>query len=482
MIQISLLDLGLLIVVACMLALGVGATVFGTLRPRVTGRPLILFGAFSCAYGTRVASGLSFMPSIPGLSPELADTLRQALTYVVLLPLILLVEQFIGRGWRGTMRATVWLQVTYTAVGVLTAGFQPWRAVFQTVKPYIVLLIGLSAFVNILLASRHVRDMPRSLLAGFLLFIATVGVYNVGLIIGQPALARVEIFGYVPLVMCLGFALAVYVLQTEARLLLIDREVRAAQRIQAAILPDALPEAPGVTISARYRPMNTMAGDFYDMVRIDDQRVGILVADALGHGLAASLIAAMVKVAFSAEVPDADEPGAVLTGMNRMLVRPLGRDREFVTAVYVVFDHRSGQLAYARAGHPPPLLLLPDGGVRPLDDGGTILGKFAGVVYEKTLVPVPTGGRLLLYTDGVTEAMNPDGEGFGLERLTAELAASASLSPDHCADALLNAVTRWRSGTKLDDDVTLVVVDLAATHVRVAPPVGRPVPAISLDA
>lgn len=458
MIQLTPIDLALLVVVALMLTLGIGAIVFGALRPRVTRRTLVLFGAFSGIYGTRIASGLSFMPAIPGLSSAVADDARQALTYVVLLPLMLLVEQFVGTGWRGSMRATVWLQATYTAVGVVTAGVAPLRDVFQVAKPYIVLTIAASALANILIASRRSRDLPTSLTVGFVIFIVTVGIYNIGLIVGRPDLARVEIFGYVPFVMCLGYAVAVYVLQTEARLLVVDREVESAQRIQAAILPEQVPSLPHLTICARYRPMNTMAGDFYDFVHLDEQRVGVLVADALGHGLAASLIAAMVKVAFSAEVPHAADPGVVLTGMNGMLVRPLGRDREFVTAVYVVADVGAATLSYARAGHPPPLMLLPDGTVRELSEGGTILGKFPGVTYTSASCPMPAGSRVLLYTDGVTEAMSPSNDGYGVERLTAHLLASAHDSAERCADTLLAAIAEWRGGT-LDDDITILIVD-----------------------
>ncbi len=458
MIQLSPIDLALLVVVALMLALGIGAVVFGALRPRVTGRTLILFGLFSGVYGTRIASSLSFMPAIPGLSETRADDARQALTYVVLLPLMLLVEQFVGRGWRGSMRATVWLQGAYTVIGVVTAGIVPLRDVFLVAKPYIVLTIGASALANILIASRRTHDLPKSLTVGFVIFIVTVGIYNVGLIVGRPELARVEIFGYVPFVMCLGYAVAVYVLQTEARLLVIDREVESAQRIQAAILPEEVPSLSRLTICARYQPMNTMAGDFYDFVHIDERRVGILIADALGHGLAASLIAAMVKVAFSAEVPHADDPGLVLTGMNGMLVRPLGRDREFVTAAYVIADVGTSTVRYARAGHPPPLILLPDGSVNELSEGGTILGKFPGVHYAGASSPLPPGSRMLLYTDGVTEAMSPAREGFGVDRLTAHLRATARQSPERCADSLLAAIADWRGG-RLDDDITVLVVE-----------------------
>ena len=148
---------------------------------------------------------------------------------------------------------------------------------------YIVLVIGASALANILYASQRQRELPRSLSFGFALFLATVGVYNIGLIVGRPDYARVEIFGYVPFVICLGYAVVVYVLQTEARLLLIDREVEAAQRIQAAILPESLPAVPGLQIAARYQPMNTMAGDFYDAVHIDERRVGILIEIGRAH-------------------------------------------------------------------------------------------------------------------------------------------------------------------------------------------------------
>ena len=271
-------------------------------------------------------------------------------------------------------------------------------------------------------------------------------------------MAGVELFGYAVLVGCLAYVVAVYALDTEARLVSIDREMRSAERIQASILPRDMPQRSGLAMCARYRPMATMAGDFYDVVRLDDQRVAVIVADVLGHGVSASLIASMVKVAFNAEASHADDPGASLEGMNATLVSVL-RESDYVTACYVLIDVATGAVRYGLAGHPPPLLLSPDGTVSPLCEGGTILGQFPAARYSSTSVNAARGSRLLLYTDGVTDAARPDGEFFGVDRLAASLFENRALSAEQYADALLESVLAWRGGGKLEDDVTIVVID-----------------------
>jgi len=470
MIQLSAADIVLLVVVIWMFTLGLGALAIGVTRPPVTRRMVVLFGLFSAVYGLRLLVTLPLVSPPTGLPRYLVSEGPLTLTSLVLLPLILLVEQFVGRGWHSTMRATVWTQIAYSTIGVLTLGVPQLRSAFLSAKPYIVLVIGASALGNIFFASRQLRDVSKVLAFGFVVFLATVGVFNVGLIVHRPALVWFEVLGYVVLAGCLAYAVALYGLQTEARLLSIDREVRSAQQIQASILPLDLPSATGVSIGARYRPMTTMAGDFYDVIRIDDQTIGVLVADVLGHGLAASLIAAMVKVAFNAEAAHADDPGAVLTGMNTTLVRLLDKVREYVTASYVVINTAAHTLTYARAGHPPALLVGPDGAIRELDDGGTILGLFPDAAYPRTSVSVPLGSRALLYTDGVTEAMNPSGEFFGLDRLKAQLVSHSGLDADQSAGRILNAILEWQGRAMPGDDVTIIVVDVVPS------PLPQPVP------
>ena len=460
MIELSPSDFVLSLLAFFMMILGIGALLTGVVRPRTPARPLVLFGVFSLLYGIRVAASLPVVDMIPGLSLERLNAIRFDLTYVLLLPLMLLVEQFVSRGWYGTMHATVSLQLAYSTVGIVADRVRGVPGSLMIIKPYIVLAIGTAALANILWAARRTHDFPRALSVGFVSFLATVGLFNLAEIVHKPISARIETAGYIGLVACLAYAVAGRTLDTEARLTSIEREIQTAQRIQASILPQDLPDVPGLTLRVRYVPMATMAGDFYDFVPIDRERCGILIADASGHGVAASLIASMVKVALDAERSHTGDPSALLSGMNAALVGLLGRGRDYVTASYLVVDLAARQVRYADAGHPPPLLLSATGSVSALDAGGPILGQFAQARYESGVRDVDMCSRILMFTDGVTEATSPRGEHFGIERLAAFMTGHADAGADQCATSLLNEITAWTGGARAHDDVTIVVVDL----------------------
>ena len=183
------------------------------------------------------------------------------------------------------------------------------------------------------------------------------------------------------------------------------------------------------------------------------------MADVSGHGIPAALIASMVKIAFAAQRPHADGPAAVLTGMNEALSGQLGG--QYVTAAFLFIDRAAGLMRYAAAGH-PPLLRWSAGQHRTqrLEENGLPLGLMDGVRYQQLECPVEPGDRFVLYTDGLVEAANAEGEFFGLERVEAAAAAGAGLSAERLANKLLDEMTAW-AGPTAGDDLTLVVVDCA---------------------
>src|SRR5262249_4458624 len=153
-----------------------------------------------------------------------------------------------------------------------------------------------------------------------------------------------------------------------------------------------------------------------DVVALDDGGVAILVADVSGHGVPAALIASMVKVAFTSEINDTVDPGAILERMNKTLCGMFSRS--YVTAACVIVRPGERTLQYALAGHPPPLLIgSQDGDAARLDERGIVLGFEPSATYSTTTVPIASGARLVLYTDGVTETPGPDDDLFGIERL-----------------------------------------------------------------
>ena len=246
--------------------------------------------------------------------------------------------------------------------------------------------------------------------------------------------------------------------QLAKQLLRIQKELETARQIQLSILPSEIPKIEGLDIAARYVPMASVAGDFYDFMVVDEKRIGILVADVSGHGMPAALIASMLKIALSAQGPHAADPAQVLLGLNQALCGKF--QHHYVTAAYLFVDMQKRTLTYAGAGHPP--LLLRDGKrVRDVAENGLFLGRFPFATYSSVELPLTAGDRALLYTDGIPETTNPAGVEFGSGCLKRFLAAEQSTSADHFAGQLLEELSRWSargSGEDLDDDITMVAI------------------------
>src|SRR5271154_764726 len=247
--------------------------------------------------------------------------------------------------------------------------------------------------------------------------------------------------------------------QLAQQLLTIQKELETARQIQLSILPSEIPKIEGLDIAARYVPMTSVAGDFYDFIVVDEKHIGILVADVSGHGMPAALIASMLKIALSAQAAHAAEPAQVLLGLNQALCGKF--QHHFVTAAYLYFDMQQRTLTYAGAGHPPLLLSGGSEGVRSIEENGLFLGKFSFATYNSVVLPLKAGDRVLLYTDGIPETTNPAGIEFGTDGFRQFLEAEQSTSADHFADQLLEELSRWsarKATEELDDDITIVAI------------------------
>jgi serine phosphatase RsbU (regulator of sigma subunit) len=248
--------------------------------------------------------------------------------------------------------------------------------------------------------------------------------------------------------------------QLAQQLLTIQKELETAREIQMSILPFSVPQLAGLDIAARYIPMTAVAGDFYDFIVVDENHVGILVADVSGHGMPAALIASMLKIALAAETAHAADPAQVLLGLNQTLCGKF--QHHFVTAAYLFVDLLKGTLTYAGAGHPPLMLWGQSSeGVRDVQENGLFLGKFPWATYTSRELPLNAGDWCLLYTDGIPETVNPAAVEFGTDRFKQVLETDESTSADQFADRLLEELSRWsaRAPTEdLDDDLTIVAI------------------------
>jgi serine phosphatase RsbU (regulator of sigma subunit) len=248
--------------------------------------------------------------------------------------------------------------------------------------------------------------------------------------------------------------------QLARQLQTIRGELETARQIQLSILPREIPEFAGLDIAARYIPMSSVAGDFYDFIVVDEKRIGILVADVSGHGISAALIASMLKIAFAAQSPHACDPVRVLSGLNQILCGKF--QGHYVTAAYVLINTQAGTLNYAGAGHPPLVVREKvSGKTRCVAENGLFLGYFPEAEYTAIEIPFREGDSVLLYTDGIVEMMDPSEEQFGEKRLKLFLDEHHDLAACEFADSLLNRLSLWSgraSGEDPDDDVTLLTV------------------------
>jgi sigma-B regulation protein RsbU (phosphoserine phosphatase) len=244
----------------------------------------------------------------------------------------------------------------------------------------------------------------------------------------------------------------------------LHKELETARQIQLSILPTQLPQIKGLDIAARYIPAHSVAGDFYDFIVIDEQHLGILIADVSGHGMPAALISSMIKIALSTQVTNAADPAKVLFGLNQALCGKF--DRHFVTASYLLVDLEKRTLTYAGAGHPPMWLWGPTTeGVLEVVENGLFLGTFPWATYSSVQLPLSENTWILLYTDGVSEAANPAEEEFGTTRFREFLLGCESDSADQFANRLITELSSWTSrspGTESNDDVSFVALHVGA--------------------
>lgn len=244
------------------------------------------------------------------------------------------------------------------------------------------------------------------------------------------------------------------------------RELALAREVQMRLFPQTIPEVEGVQIAVAERPAREVGGDYYDVVRLGADCLGVLVADVSGKGAAAAFYMAMMKGTFQAGSRLARAPGDYLAEANAALSPSLGRG-DFVSAAYAVLDADAGTLALARAGHTPAVLARdadrPDGGTWLLRGDGLAIGlDREGSAFRRTLgeqtVDLAPGDVLLLYTDGLVEARDASGVEYGYDRLAAFVSNHRHLDAAALRDALLAEHHAWLGATEPDDDTTFVVV------------------------
>ena len=239
----------------------------------------------------------------------------------------------------------------------------------------------------------------------------------------------------------------------------LQKELDIAARVQLSLLPDAMPPSEIFEMTGIMKAAKEVGGDFYDFFRLDSEHICVVVADVSGKGVPAGLFMVMARTLMrAAAVRYVDAPGRVLASVNEFLERNNAEDL-FVTIFYAVLNESTGRFNYANGGHNPPVL-GDRRGARPLETtGGIALGMFAGLDYSDAHVDLEPGARLVLFTDGVTEAFNADGEAFGDERLRNTVRAlSDEQGAEQDVTDIVAAVEEFVGGAPQFDDITCVVL------------------------
>lgn len=247
----------------------------------------------------------------------------------------------------------------------------------------------------------------------------------------------------------------------------LNRELALAAEVQRRLLPIQIPECFAVELSGFCEPARGVGGDYYDFISVDKNRVGIAIADVAGKGMPAALLMSTVQATLRSLTANgngsahaADAPLAQMVSKLNRLIFNSTYGQHYVTFFYAHFDQKSRSLTYVNAGHNPPLYLRSNGEkrFRRLTAGGLIAGAFENCKYEQETVQMQLDDLLFLYTDGLTEAMSPEGEEFGEPRLEELLSACAQLPAKEIRDEIVARVKKWCRGAGLYDDLTFVVM------------------------
>src|SRR4030081_2731460 len=235
-----------------------------------------------------------------------------------------------------------------------------------------------------------------------------------------------------------------------------EHEIAEARAIQEGFLPKEIPQLAGYEIAAAWQPARVVGGDYFDVLPFDGEMGGLCIADVAGKGLPAALLMSNLQAAVRGLASPSLAPQDLCSRLNSLLCRNMASDR-FVTLFYAQLDGPARRLRYVSAGHNPPFVLHGDGSHERLLEGGIVLGVFANQAFKSGVVQLQSGDRMVLYTDGVTEAWNSEDEEFGEQRLLTVLQANRRRSAAEIQKEILLAVSGFSHGM-WQDDATLLVI------------------------
>jgi serine phosphatase RsbU (regulator of sigma subunit) len=236
---------------------------------------------------------------------------------------------------------------------------------------------------------------------------------------------------------------------------LMERDIEQAAEIQKGFLPSVAPAVRGLDVAGFNAPCRTVGGDYYDFFAYGESRIAMVLGDVSGKGMPASLLMMGLQARVQVLIEEPKSLADVMTRLNRITSANLPSNR-FITLFFCILDGDSGELTFCNAGHNPPLIFSADGTYRTLKGGGPVLGIVPSIEYQECREKLEKGDTLVIYSDGVTEAVNPAGEEFDIKGL-ARAAGAKQGSAQAIIENINNAVVTYTAGAPQSDDITLVV-------------------------
>jgi len=235
-----------------------------------------------------------------------------------------------------------------------------------------------------------------------------------------------------------------------------QKELHEARSIQKGLMPVDLPRVAGLRIGAVCQPARLLGGDYFDVIKLDENRVAVCIADVCGKGLPAAMMMSNLQAAVRTHASDRMRPGELCSRVNRLMCANTPSNT-FVSFFYGIVDKRTKRLHYCNAGHNPPVLLRHNCSAERLEGGGGVLGVFSGWSFAEHEIQLTSGDRLLMYTDGITESRNLRGEEFGEQRLIDRVIALPWCDPRAVTESVVASVKDFNNGN-FEDDLTVLVV------------------------
>ncbi|MBV9303075.1 MAG: SpoIIE family protein phosphatase [Acidobacteriaceae bacterium] len=330
-------DVPLLILGSVIAAIGISALIVQMLRQRSRDRVLLWFGLFAAPYGLRLISSTATFQLAFGQPQRFWIFAGKFVDFAILVPALLLFEEFYGKGWRSVVRRFIWAYVVFFTVAFTQIIIRQNPELVPTAGIGIVFGLPLILVLGRFTRYQHPRiESPGLLLGGLLIFLITFAQDRLAALNVVHLPTETEPYGLFLLICCLGYVAMRRVLENERQLAALSEEMGAARKIQAAILPRSVPRFETLDIAVRYAPMAAVAGDFYDFLLHRPGCAGIVVADVAGHGVPAALVASMVKVAISSQLADCLDAGRILRNLNSTLCQQA--QGQYATAVCVYLD------------------------------------------------------------------------------------------------------------------------------------------------